>query len=164
MAKNTKKTIEQTADLSRKIWLAGVGAYGRAYTGTKDGIEQASHLSSEMFDELVARGEKIEDDVRSTVTNNERFTQVIDAVGKFGAQRKARFEERVGAVRKGLGLNRGMFNMDEKIDSLSDEVSALRKDIAAIKKAVAKPATKKATAKKVATKTTAKKVAPTADV
>ncbi|VAV89976.1 hypothetical protein MNBD_ALPHA06-2086 [hydrothermal vent metagenome] len=161
MTNKAKKTVEQSSDLARKIWLAGVGAYGRAYTGTRDGLEQASSMTSDVFDELVERGEKIEDDVRSSISGNDRISKVVEAAGKFGAQRRARFSERVGAVRKGLGLNRGVFTMDDKLEALSDQINALTKDVAAIKKAVAKPVAKKATAKKTTAKKPAtKKAAP----
>jgi len=115
-------------------------------------------MSTELFEELVANGEKIEADVRGAVTKNERVTKVVDAVSKFGGQRKAKFEERVGSLRKGFGRKVGASNTDEKLASLSEEVSALRADIAAIKKAVTKKTAKKAVAKKaVAKKPTAKK-------
>jgi len=160
MAKNTKKTVEQSADLARKIWLAGVGAYGRAYTNTVGAVEQASHVSTELFDDLVERGEKIEGDVRQSVSTNDRINKVVEAAGKFGASRRAKFNERVGAVRKGLGLDRGIFTVDQKLDHLSDQVSALTKEVAALKKSVAKPSTRKAAVKKTtAKKPVAKKVA-----
>lgn len=162
MTKNSKNTVEQTTDLARKIWLAGVGAYGQAYTNTREGMEKAGAYSSERFDELVERGEKIENEVRDTVTTNDRVSKVVEAAGKFGARRRALFSERVGAVRKGLGLDRGVFTMDEKLDALTEQMSALTKEVAAIKKSV-KPArktvAKKAAPKKVAPKKAAAKVA-----
>ncbi|PHR62532.1 MAG: hypothetical protein COA47_03940 [Robiginitomaculum sp.] len=174
MANRVKKTAEQSADLARKIWLAGVGAYGRAYTETRDGLEQATSMSSEMFDDLVERGTKIEAEVRTSVSSNDRINKVVEAAGKFGARRKAgfegrkaRFEERVGAVRKGLGLNRGIFTMDQKLEALTEQLDALAREVSTIKKAVAKPArkasvkkaVKKAAPKKAAAKTTATKPA-----
>ena len=159
MAKKSKTTVEQSSDLARKIWLAGVGAYGQAYTNTREGVEKAGAYSSEVFDELVERGEKIEEEVRGTVSTNERVGKVVKAAGKFGARRRALFAERVGAVRKGLGLDRGVFTMDEKFDALSEQMGALTKEVAAIKKSM-KPAGK-ATVKKAATKKAApKKAAP----
>ncbi|MBL4617642.1 MAG: phasin family protein [Robiginitomaculum sp.] len=167
MAKKSKTTVEQSTDLARKIWLAGVGAYGQAYTNTREGMEKAGAYSSEVFDELVERGEKIEEEVRETVTTNDRVSKVVEAAGKFGARRRALFSERVGAVRKGLGLDRGVFTMDEKLDALTEQMSALTKEVAAIKKSV-KPArkttAKKAASKKVATKKAAPKKAATKTV
>jgi hypothetical protein len=157
MAKKAKKTTEQSADLARKIWLAGVGAYGRAYSSTVDGFEQASHMTSEVFDELVERGEEIESEVRKSVTTNDRITKVVEAAGKFGARRRERFGQRVGAVRKGLGLDRGVFTMDDKLETLTEQMADLAKEVAAIKKAVAKPAARKTPAKRAVKKTVAKK-------
>lgn len=159
MAKKSKNTVEQSADVARKIWLAGVGAYGRAYTNTRDRAQQAGTISSEMFDELVERGEKIESEVRTTVSGNEQVNKVVEAAGKFGARRRERFSERVSAVRKGLGLDRGLFTMDDKLDALNEQITALSKEVALIKRAV-KPA-RKTTIKKAETKKPAtKKAAP----
>lgn len=47
-------------DTIRKIWLAGIGAYGRAYTEAKGAVDSFTGKSSEVFDELVQKGEMIE--------------------------------------------------------------------------------------------------------
>ena len=44
----------------RKIWLAGIGAYGRAFTEAKGAVESLSGKTSEVFDELVQKGEMLE--------------------------------------------------------------------------------------------------------
>lgn len=50
-------------DMARKIWLAGIGAYGRAFTEAQESIAKVSVDSSRMFEDLVAKGEEIEDTV-----------------------------------------------------------------------------------------------------
>lgn len=47
-------------DTIRKIWLAGVGAYGRAYSEAKGAVDSLAGKSSDVFDELVQKGEMIE--------------------------------------------------------------------------------------------------------
>ncbi|NDD65663.1 MAG: hypothetical protein EBZ36_17060, partial [Acidobacteria bacterium] len=69
--KKTKKTpVVETGvdmDIARKIWLAGVGAYGRAFTEAHDAAEKLAHGASEAFDQLVAKGELVEDTVRDRI-------------------------------------------------------------------------------------------------
>ncbi len=47
-------------DTIRKIWLAGIGAYGRAVTEAKGAVDSLAGKGSEVFDELVQKGEMLE--------------------------------------------------------------------------------------------------------
>ncbi|MEP3654001.1 MAG: phasin family protein [Litorimonas sp.] len=47
-------------DTIRKIWLAGIGAYGRAVTEAKGAVDTLAGKGSEVFDELVQKGEMLE--------------------------------------------------------------------------------------------------------
>jgi len=47
-------------DTIRKIWLAGIGAYGRAITEAKGAVDTLAGKGSEVFDELVQKGEMLE--------------------------------------------------------------------------------------------------------
>ena len=58
-----KTTAEM--DMPRKIWLAGVGAYGRVHAETQEAMEKLTHSAADTFEQLVAKGEEIEERVRS---------------------------------------------------------------------------------------------------
>lgn len=60
MSEKKDKSKRSTTDTARRIWLAGIGAYGRAYTETKEAIKDASGEASEVFDSLVQKGEMLE--------------------------------------------------------------------------------------------------------
>lgn len=47
-------------DTIRKIWLAGIGAYGRAVTEAKGAVDTLAGKGSDVFDELVQKGEMLE--------------------------------------------------------------------------------------------------------
>ncbi|MEE9346750.1 MAG: phasin family protein [Robiginitomaculum sp.] len=55
-----KDSKRNTGDTARRIWLAGIGAYGRAFTETKEAIKDMSGEASEVFDDLVQKGEMFE--------------------------------------------------------------------------------------------------------
>lgn len=60
-AEKVGKAIEaQSAEMAHKIWLAGVGAYGKAYDTALANAASFNKQSTELFDELVKRGEAIE--------------------------------------------------------------------------------------------------------
>ena len=57
MSKDKKRSSTETA---RRIWLAGIGAYGRAFTEAQEAIKDVTGKSSDVFDDLVQKGEMIE--------------------------------------------------------------------------------------------------------
>lgn len=154
-AKKTKttKTPEAGADLdiARKIWLAGVGAYGRAFTEAKDGAEKLAQSATEAFDQLVAKGEVIEDDVRDRIAKAPAGKKVVTLVGdltKQSKERRAALEARIGKVRKSLTETFAPYNLaalGEAVQALTVQVEALTEEVADLK--AEKKAAKKAVAK-----------------
>ena len=57
MSKDKKRS---SAESARRIWLAGIGAYGRAFTEAQEAIKDVTGKGSEIFDELVQKGEMLE--------------------------------------------------------------------------------------------------------
>jgi hypothetical protein len=62
-----KETASTAEEMARKIWLAGLGAYGQGYEEAKGRIESLSTDSSKFFDELVVKGEKLETEGKDKV-------------------------------------------------------------------------------------------------
>ncbi|MEP3889170.1 MAG: phasin family protein [Hellea sp.] len=56
----TDKKKRSNSDTARRIWLAGIGAYGRAYTEAKDAVKDAAGKGTGAFNELVQKGEMLE--------------------------------------------------------------------------------------------------------
>lgn len=56
----TDKKKRSSSDTARRIWLAGIGAYGRAYTEAKDAVKDAAGKGSGAFNDLVQKGEMLE--------------------------------------------------------------------------------------------------------
>lgn len=52
-------------DTARRIWLAGIGAYGRAFTEAQEALKDVTGEASDVFDNLVQKGEMIELAVQS---------------------------------------------------------------------------------------------------
>ena len=62
--KNTDKHSDETkrsnTETARRIWLAGVGAYGRAFSEAQEALKDVTGKGSEIFDDLVQKGAVIE--------------------------------------------------------------------------------------------------------
>ena len=139
----TKKTAKsnfaeleaQTRDVAYKIWLAGVGAYGRAFEGAAQSAAKVAEGSTEMFDDLVKRGAKIESEMKSRISKNETLSRASDTVSKaaevvtdFQEKATERLEARMERMRSLLGLPRvddATTALHSKIDRLEDEIAQL---------------------------------------
>ncbi len=141
MSDKKNKSANKSTDTARKIWLAGIGAYGRAFSEVQEGLSKASKSTSKVFDELVQKGEVLETVV--THKSKEAFEKVSD---KFGDTIGDGFDmdERIAKMRARLKRGGDDNDMEERLEAIEaklDEVLTLLKP----KKAAAKrkPASKK---------------------
>ncbi|MBR9910111.1 MAG: phasin family protein [Gammaproteobacteria bacterium] len=65
--KDTKKAHNKTEEIGRRIWLAGLGAYGQSYDNVQNSVEKINNESRSYFEKLVARGEELENQTRKTL-------------------------------------------------------------------------------------------------
>jgi polyhydroxyalkanoate synthesis regulator phasin len=119
-----KETATTAEEMARKIWLAGLGAYGKGYEEAKGRIDTLSTDSNKFFDELVSKGEKLETEGKDKVNN---FRSDVVA--------KADLDSRIEAVRAKLGFT----NNDSKVEELSSKIDTLTAAVAKL----AKPTDKK---------------------
>lgn len=135
-AEKIGKAMEtHSADIAHKIWLAGVGAYGKAYDSALAGANVLNTQSADVFEDLVKRGAEIESDVRSRLTGDERVLKASQQMAKaaagareFQVQARDQFEARMDRMRDLLGV-KGLGTKGEKIhkklEKLEDEVSEI---------------------------------------
>ena len=112
-----KETANSAEEMARKIWLAGLGAYGKGYEEVKGRIESLSTESNKLFDELVVKGEKLETE------GKDKVKQVKDDV-----LAKTEVEARIETVRSKLGF--GKTDEEVKLEELSAKIEELTAAIA----------------------------------
>lgn len=106
-----KSKMTEAEDFARKIWLAGLGAYGKSIDEAQGQYEKLTTDATKVFEELVTKGESFESDAK------EKFKETTTEV-----------ENRVAEVRKKLGLDSD--DADQKIEELSAKVDALTEAVA----------------------------------
>lgn len=105
-----KGKVTEAEEFARKIWLAGIGAYGKGFDEAQGRYEKVSAEASKVFDELVVKGSKLETEAKDKL------------------QVKTNVEARVADVRKKLGLDNA--STDEKVEELSAKIDALTAAVA----------------------------------
>lgn len=133
-------TTDKVNQFARKVWLAGLGAYGKSADVVTDKLDKAYEESNQLFNDLVGRGTEIQAGIDEKLKQNTLF------------------ERKVDEVREKLGLNQSVSS--RQVDELTDKVDALTAVVAQLaeKKLAQKQAeAAEATAKPTRTrKTTAK--------
>jgi polyhydroxyalkanoate synthesis regulator phasin len=107
---NIKGKVTEAEEFARKIWLAGLGAYGKSFDEAQGQYEKISAEAAKVFEELVAKGSSLE----------------TEAKDKF--QVKANVESRVAEVRSKLGLDK--VSADTRVEELSAKIDALTDAVA----------------------------------
>lgn len=105
-----KGKVTEAEEFARKIWLAGLGAYGKSFDEAQGRYEKLSVEAGKVFEDLVNKGEKLETEAKDKI------------------KARTNVEERVAEVRKKLGLDKA--NADEKIEELSAKIDALTDAVA----------------------------------
>ncbi len=141
-------------DLAHKIWLAGVGAYGKAYDVASEGVGKVSGQGEVLFEDLVARGEEIESDVRARLSSNtaisrmteqmnrvaeeaakvrgrvaEATGEATEVVSKFQADQRERLEARMERMREALGIKQFSLK-SKKAEKLHSKLDDLEEQVA----------------------------------
>ncbi|WP_372750043.1 phasin family protein [Litorivivens sp.] len=131
MSNEKTSQLKEVSDMAKNIWLAGLGAYGRAFDEAQERYEQASKESPRLFNELVEKGRKLETQARTAIDD-------VTAKSKGTA---TSIEERINKVRANLGLGgvsvEDFERLEKKVDALTKKLNAMS---AAPKKAPAKRA------------------------
>ena len=122
MADDKNKVTDKAGEIAKNIWLAGVGAYGRAVDEAQGRLEKAGVEPPKLFKDLVKAGAALEEEAR-------------DAIEAGQAARNS-VEERINRVRDNFNLQRpargeDLLALHEKIDRLSNRVDELTKALEA---------------------------------
>ena len=151
-----KKPNPLSGDAARKIWLAGIGAYGRAFSEAQEGLAKVTKGGGKMFDELVQKGEVIETMVsykgkEMAKDAKDMAKDAMDKVGDFD------MDERIAKMRSRLkrsGDDGDTGDIEDRLDAIEAKLDAVLKMLkpkpAPRKRPAAKkkPAAKKAPAKR----------------
>lgn len=157
--KDNKSEGRSTGEAARRILLAGIGAYGRAFMEAQEALKDVRGKSSDVFDELVQKGEMME------MAFEHKSKQVTEQVSKQVRDKTAmpnlHLDDRIKKMRARLmggtksGLSRDDSFNSESLSSRLDAIDAKLDRIITLldPPKVKKAAPKKATSKKAPTKT-----------
>jgi len=139
MSDKSKKDM----DITRKVWLAGIGAYGRAIGDVQEAYAKMGKETSKVFDELVGRGEDLEDKAKHVAKNytpkmaEETVRATVDTVS-----------DRMDRMKAALGLTEAAAEQQDQITGIEARLDIMESKIDAILAAVSQPKATKSKAKK----------------
>ena len=148
MSDEKSKVTDKASEIAKNIWLAGVGAYGKAAGEAQDRLEKAGVETPKLFKDLVKAGAALESEAKKGLSSSQSASSSV--------------EERINRVRENFSLNR--LGRSDEVTSLHAKVDLLSMKIDLLTNALAeqglikapttrkKPVAKKATKKKVTAK------------
>ena len=154
-----KKTRRGNTDAARRIWLAGIGAYGRAFNEAKEAVKDVSGETSRVFDELVQKGEFIEMAVGEKSKEILEKAKVPDfAMPDFDLNVDDRIAKMRSRLMRGEEVAEDISDLSTRLDTIEAKLDAVLAALAPSKPAAKKTAPKKRAPKKRApAKTTTRK-------
>jgi len=116
MSDEKSKVTDKASEIAKHIWLAGLGAYGKAVEDAQGRLEKAME-PPKLFKDLVKAGSALEEDAREALGNTASARQSVeDRIARvrdnFYMQRPARVEDLAALQKKIDRLNR-------KVDALN---------------------------------------------
>jgi hypothetical protein len=113
------KVTDKASEIAKNIWLAGVGAYGKAVEEAQGRLEKAME-PPKLFRELVKAGTALEEEAReSTVAARHSVEERISRVREnFHMQRPARIEDLAALHKKVDQLNRKVDRLSKALETL----------------------------------------------
>ncbi len=151
MSDEKSNVSDKASEIAKNIWLAGLGAYGRAFDEAQERIDKATK-PPRLFKDLVKKGAKLEDEVKDSLANIRK-------------SRTSSVEERISKVRENFNLNLTgrsdeLAEINAKLDKLTRKVDALAKAMKDQPATRTAPPRKTATRKAVAGKSAPRKASP----
>ena len=150
-----KKSRRGNTEAARRIWLAGIGAYGRAFTEAQEALKDMTGETSRVFDDLVQKGEFIE------MAVGEKSKEILEKakVPEFSMPDfDLHMDDRIAKMRsrlvRGEEVAEDIMGMGERLDAIEAKLDAVLAALAPAKPAARKAVPKKPAAKKTTPKTT----------
>ncbi len=69
MSENNSNVSDKASEIAKNIWLAGLGAYGKAFDEAHDRLDKAAKEPERLFKDLVKKGSKLEDEVKNSLSS-----------------------------------------------------------------------------------------------
>ena len=153
MADDKTKVTDKASEIAKNIWLAGVGAYGKAVDEAQGRMEKAGVEPPKLFRDLVKAGAALEEEARGAI--------------EAGQAARSSVEERIQRARENFNLQRpargeDLLALHEKIDRIEARLDMLMAALAEGGRAARKPAAKAKTKAKAKAKAKSAKTKPTA--
>lgn len=158
MSDEKNKVTDKASEIAKNIWLAGVGAYGKAVEDAQGRLEKAME-PPKLFKDLVKAGAALEEDAREALESTSSARQSVEerihkVRDNFHMQKPARMEDLAALQKKVDQLNRKLDKLTRALADSGVIEAPARKKAPAKKKAAARkkaPARKRTAAKKKST-------------
>lgn len=143
-----EKQGNKAGELAKQVWLAGLGAYGKAFDEASGRYDKATKETPKLFRDLVAKGSKLEEETKEKLADS-----------KIG-QSSSNLEQRIQKMRESMNFSFPTPVSSSDLERVEAKLDKLAKDVARLSKAVSANSTAADTKPAPKAKPKAKKAEP----
>lgn len=115
MAKKPAKEM----DIARKIWLAGIGAYGKAIGDATEAYAKMGRETTKVFEDLVGKGAELEGKVSTAATTAAmRYAPDVE-------KQRALVEDRMERMKAALGMSEVAADQKDQMEGIEARLDAI---------------------------------------
>ncbi len=114
-----KKNKRSSGEAARRIWLAGIGAYGRAFTEAQEALKDVTGGTSRVFDELVQKGEMIE------MAVDAKRKDLMDKASMPDFNMEERIQKMRSRLARGEDMAEDINDIEERLDRIEAKLDAV---------------------------------------
>lgn len=108
LADNVKASLSKTQESAQQAWLASLGVVGRSADEIKERVAQLKENRESLMTDLIARGEKVQDDAQARIKAN-----------------RVSIEEQIEMAKKRLPDFTAMVDVPARLQDISDKLKNL---------------------------------------
>jgi hypothetical protein len=98
-----EQNFDKVSDMGRDVFLASLGAYSKVVEDGREMISEYSDKRSELFDELVRRGEQVQLDAEARIK-------------ELDFSKRINLEERLAKMRTSFSTLKDAFSLSDRAD------------------------------------------------
>ena len=122
------KESGKAGDIAKNIWLAGLGAYGKAVDEAQEYYKEKTRSNTKFFDDLVAKGTRIDEQARSKIheETEARVSSIEERIAKV--KQNLTFPPLFNQGAQQKEIHEKLDHLTKKVDELTELVKSLQHD------------------------------------
>lgn len=120
---SVNENIDNAQAFAKKVWFAGLGAFGRSYDEVQDRVTQANEDLQARYEKITKEREKL---IKELVKRGEKVQVEAEELVK---ENRANIEDQIESAKTRLSKLVSVVDIPARLQEMSDKLEGLSKDL-----------------------------------